>query len=241
MPRSSPKVARLLLATSTEFTEAHDHFVSVPVIAGPQPCLIELRQPGGAVKLIDVLTMVPGHVRTEIVVDPIYAAYLRLIRRTCDRDIRLASLDPKNIQLASKTCDEPPFACAAQTELRQRVFQTIENSALTNKQQVANLVHNATRDVFWHPVNIRIGPVAARRRRPWLILARWALWENERLSWDHRLERHYADIGKRLLANKSQHKEAFRKMCASLGLKKGELSPTQRAISAWVPRGEIIP
>ena len=119
------KVAQLNNAFSTQFDEVHTLFVKWPIKAGVQPCLIELRQLDGTVKLIDALTVLPSASCKEVV-DPIYAAYLNLIGHEYESDIERAKNQPDIAALAAKNCSNPPFMCAALTQVRQRIFAATE-------------------------------------------------------------------------------------------------------------------
>lgn len=231
------KVTQLEGAFSTKFEERHTHYVEAPVRPGLQACVIELQQLDGRVKLIDALTVLPNAAPTCSLVDPIYAAFLSLIDKEYRSDI--ATLTAKCMGLARKKADEPPFRCAVQCALRLNIFAAIENENSTRgpfplplsaqvKEQFSNLVESATSQTLWHPKHKIIGRTRKNWRKAWAILARWDEWELGKLSWHDRVEQHYADIREPLLPDAVKKKDAFRKMCASLNLKKGDLSLFKR-------------
>lgn len=234
-------VAQLKFATSVEFEREHEHFVQVPVRPGPQACLIELRQPDGTVQLTDSIIVLPRHVKKSKIDEPVYAAYLRLIQRTRAKQLTAQWASRKIQALARKSCDQPPFACTAQEDLRQRIFHALEDSKIKNREQAQEIVNAETRKSFWHPRHLEMGRTVAKAWRSWLILAAWATWEEARLPWLERLEQHYLDLGKALEDHPSQKKDALRNKCKHLGLKKGELSPFQRDFRKWSPRAKILP
>ena len=234
------KVAQLNKAFSTEFDELHTHFVKWPTKPGVQPCLIELKQLDGTVKLIDTLTVLPSASCKEVV-DPIYAAYLNLIGREYESDIEQVENRPEIKTLAAKHCSDPPFMCAALTQVRQRIFAATETREVEGRlsplmrQEFEELVHTVTGECFWHPRHLITDRTRTKWKKAWAILARWDEWELKKLSWAHRLVVHSADMGELLLLKKAQKQDALRKICKSLGLQKGDLSPFKRALSADPP------
>jgi hypothetical protein len=227
----SPNVIQLNGAFSIEFCAEHTHFVKAPIKPGLQPCLIELKQIGGPVKLVDALTVLPLSVVSRSVTDPIYAAYLDLIGREYDTDIRQLSSDKKWQRLSAKIPDDPPFRCAALSATRQKVFEALENSKLLGekglKKGVTDLVHEATKATLWHPQHIRVGITVKKWPKAWAILARWDDWELRCLDWRERLIEHVRDMGQSI-AEPSREKDALRQLCNSLGLRRGSLSPDNR-------------
>ena len=169
-------VIQLSAAFSIEFCADHTHFVRAPIRAGVQPCLIELKQLDGKVKLVDALTVLPTSVVSNPVTDPIYAAYLDLIAREYDGDIRRLLDDQKVQKWTSKTPDDPPFRCAALSATRQSVFEALENSPLFGRQPflkegVTELVHRATTAEFWHPQHVEVCRTTIKWPEAWAILA----------------------------------------------------------------------
>ena len=118
-----------------------------------QPCLIELRQLDGTVKLIDALTVLPSASWKEVV-DPIYAAYLNLIGHEYKSDIEQDENQPDIAALAAKRCSDPPFMCAAVTPVRQRIFAATETRGLEGhlsppvRQEVEELIDNVRVNIF---------------------------------------------------------------------------------------------
>ncbi|HEV2804774.1 MAG TPA: hypothetical protein VGW57_07585 [Chthoniobacterales bacterium] len=242
------KVARLENAFSTEFEEAHAHFVSAPVRPGVQACLIERQNLDGSVSLIDTLIVLPSSVLRVLQTDPVYAAYLDLIGREYLADIRRLSADRQVTRWSAKTPNDAPFTCAAVSAIRQNIFAALEASRLRNgrtgegprlSESVADLVHRVSKSTLWHPRHITIGRTAQKWRKAWAILARWDDWEQRKLDWAQRLREHASDIGKNI-GRKAQEKDALRKLCKSIGLIRGSLSPAKRLLSPTsLPRRSI--
>lgn len=226
-----PNVIQLNGAFSIEFCTDHTHFVKAPIKPGLQPCLIELKQIDGRVKLIDALTVLPLSVVSRSVIDPIYAAYLDLIGREYDTDIRQLSSDKKVQRLSVKIPDDPPFRCAALSATREKVFEALKHSKLLGekglKKGVAALVREVTKSTLWHPQHVAVERTAEKWPEAWAILARWDDWELRRLGWRERLIVHAGDMGKKV-AELSREKDTLRKLCNSLGLRRGSLSPDNR-------------
>gem|GEM_PF-5849244 len=243
-------VMQLSTALSIEFCPDHTHFVKAPIRPGLQPCLIELQQVGGSVKLVDALTVLPCSVVSHPVTDPIYAAYLDLITREYAADIQRLSGDKKMRRLSAKTPEDPPFRCAASSATRQKVFEALENSKLLGerglKGSVTDLVHEATKSAPWHPQHVEVGRTAKKWLKVWAVLARWDEWELQKPPrWTDRLHQHYSDV-KLSIDSKvvSRQKEALRKMCDTLhklvGLRKGDLSQLRRLEQGALPKRTII-
>jgi len=253
--RPFAKVSQLHDVFSTEFDDAHTHFVKSPIEPGIQPCLIELRQLDGTVKLTDALTVLPASVSCSEIVDPVYAAYLNLIGHEYESDIEEAKNRPDIQALRSKTCSEPPFSCPAQSQIRQLIFAKTEKLGFRNKRQsntlslqvrqaFDELVATATKPCFWHPRHLVIGQTRLKWQKAWAILARWDEWELQKPPrWDARLVQFFADR-QEPVDEKSQRKGALRKMCDSLdklvGLKKGDLSALQRLRHGPLPKRTIV-
>jgi hypothetical protein len=241
------QVAQLQGAFSTEFEDAHAHFIRMPVVSGVQPCLIELQQLDGTVRLTDALTVVPRSVPHQIAVDPIYAAFLDLVAHEYRKDVAIAKAKASNQRLATIEYSAPPFVCSAQTELRQRVFAAVEglqrnpNISSHQRQVVASAIHSATAEFLWHPHHLQVGRTSKQRKEAWAILARLDEWEMQKPArWNERLVQFYEDLGKPVTRT-SQQKGALRKMYAFVlrlvQLEKGALSPLSRMNDA--PDGEL--
>jgi hypothetical protein len=241
------QVAELQGAFSTEFEGVHTHFIPVPVASGVQPCLIELRQLDGSVKLTDALTVVPRSVRHQVTVDPIYASFLDLIAHEYRKDTADAKTKAEHRRLATIQYSEPPFVCPAQSELRQRIFAVIEelerNPGISSSQRqlIAAAVHSTTSEYLWHPRHLKLGRTSHSRREAWAILARLDEWEMQKPArWNERLVQLYEDLGKPVTRT-SQQRGALRKMYAFVQrlvqLEKGALSPLSRMNNA--PNGKL--
>jgi hypothetical protein len=231
-------------AFSTEVDGDHTHFVKAPITAGVQPCLIEVQQVNGTVKLIDALTVLPTGVSYRRVVDPIYALYLDVIAREYTADVARATPDLEVRSWSVKSPNDPPFACAAVSATRQSIFAALESTQLTIvngrererrvTEAVAELVHESTKSSLWHPRHLRLEKTAQNWRKAWAVLARWDAWELNRAGWARRLTELSADLNKEI-KSVAQEKDALRKFCDSIGLKRGNLSPAKRLLYASLP------
>jgi hypothetical protein len=249
--KSFAKVCQLSDAFSTEFSEDHIHFVRWPIAPGIQPCLIEIKQRGGTVKLNDTLTVLPRSVPHREVLDPIYAAYLTLIGHEYQQDIAKRKGDPDIKSLAAKTYCEPPFMCAAQTQIRQRMFKTAEDHAASGlpasmRRLFDQFVEVAAEPCLWHPRHLARDLTRENWSKVWAILARWDEWELQKPPrWTDRLRQHCSDVKLSIDSRVvSRQKEALRKMCDSLdklvGLRKGDLSQLRRLEQGALPKRTII-
>ena len=207
--------------------------------------MIEIRQLDGCVKLVDTLTVLPTDPEHQNVIDPIYAAYLKLAAHEYAEDLKSLRAKSEVVHLSKKLASESPFMCGAQTELRQRIFAASENQIMSSeiRKTVDALVHAATASPLWHPRHLITGRTANKWPEAWSILARWDAWELQKpVRWESRLKQHYADLS-RSVTSITHGKQALSKMCDFVakitGLKKGDLSALQRLTYGPLPQRVI--